>query len=98
MNTDEIITLGKNEIYVCSNGIRTIKCINGIFWITYKGGEDIFLTEKQNFVLKNKKKVLIQALKNGKILIKKDANFNLLSALFIPKKNKSINFWMDLIT
>jgi hypothetical protein len=71
MNFENIINLNKNERYACSRDIKTIKCIDGEFWITYKNGEDIILNEKEDLNLKNKKKVIIQVLKNGKIYLEK---------------------------
>ena len=71
MSTGEIINLTKNERYICPNDIKSIKCIDGEFWVTYKNGEDIILTKDEDLILYNKKRVIIQVLKKGRIHLEK---------------------------
>lgn len=71
MDSGERLILKRNSVFVCTKDIERIKCLDGIFWITYKSGEDIFLQKNEEFLLKNRKNVVIQAFKNGKLLVKR---------------------------
>ena len=91
MNTGELIALNINERYNCSKRIKSVKCIDGLFWITYKCGKDIIINADDNISLIDKKKVIIQTIKSGSICLeKKSNNFGFLSFLkrisFKPKK------------
>ena len=94
MKSENIINLTKNERYICTNEIKSVKCLDGEFWITYKNGRDIILTKEEDLNLKNKKKVIIQVLKNGRIHLKKKNfkfynHFKLLKN-FLYKPSKTI--------
>ena len=93
MNTGEIIALNINERYNCSKRIKSVKCIDGLFWITYKCGKDIIINADDNISLIDKKKVIIQVIKSGSIYLEKKNNhisFFLFFKRFLFKSNKII--------
>lgn len=92
MNTGELIALNINERYNCSKRIKSVKCIEGLFWLTYKSGKDIIINADDNISLIDKKKVIIQGLKSGSLYLeRKNNHLNLFSFLKrISFKSKKI--------
>ena len=65
MDKSVTVNLKSGERYRFSGKENSIRSIDGVFWITWKGGEDIILRPGESLQLQGKRRVVAQVLKPG---------------------------------